>query len=137
MINKSAINMTNTNRQEIAQNGLISFANFQRTGTSLGFSNNGAVIRNNGEYRGIVSITATPTDAGVVTAKLQLKGAIIQGATASATATAGGTVNLTIPFIFCHCDCCCSMQSDTILSVVNTGVAASIDNIILSMERIA
>lgn len=85
-----------------------------------------------GYYDVDASITVTPAEAGTITATLYKDGVAVPGASASATAAANGTVDLSIPALVRQV--CCAAGSA--LTLVLTGVAATVNNVALRVQRI-
>ena len=85
-----------------------------------------------GYYDVDASITATLTAAGAVTATLYKDGVAVPGATATATGAASGTVNLDLTALVRQ-PCCASGAA---LTLVLTGVEATVDNVALRVQRI-
>jgi hypothetical protein len=69
------------------------------------------------------NLTITPTDAGVVTARLYQDGVAVPGAFASETAAAGDTINLSIDALVRNCGCNCN--SILTLTVDASGVISN------------
>ena len=78
------------------------------------------------------SITATLTAAGAVTVTLYKDGVAVPGATATATGAASGTVNLDLTALVRQ-PCCAAGAA---LTLVLTGVEATVDNVALRVQRI-
>lgn len=133
-MSKSAIYTANTGAQSVASGATLSLGNIvRRFGCALNLNGNGILMRQAGYYDVNISLTAAPTAAGTLTATLYKDGLAVPGATASAaTSTAGNSVNLNIASLLrVPCDC----STDT-LTVVLSGAAATVSNIVLVAEKI-
>lgn len=79
----------------VAADGSIPFGNIvRRYGKFVNLNGNDIIACGNGYYQVVLSITLTPTAAGLIGVQLYAGGTPVSGANASETATADGVVNL-------------------------------------------
>ena len=108
----------------------------RRYGCDIALNGNAVNIyggrENAGYYDVDASITATLTAAGAVTATLYKDGVAVPGATATATGAASGTVNLDLTALVRQ-PCCADGAA---LTLVLSGVEATVDNVALRVQRI-
>ena len=117
----------------VAVDGVIPLGSLiRRYGCDVALNGNAVNITGAGYYDVDASVTVSPSAAGTVTVTLYKDGVAVPGATASETAAANGTVDLNIPALVRHV--CCAAGSA--LTLVLTGVAATVDNVALRVQRI-
>ncbi len=128
---KSTLNAYNSANQTIVTNGLVSFPNFNRTGCSIDFTGETSItIGRPGLYQitfnGIIESSGT---SGSVIVQLFKNGMLVPGAVAEAQSTSATDIEniafSTIVEIPPSCNC---VNNDAILTVVNTGVEAVLNN---------
>ena len=117
----------------VAVDGVIPLGSLiRRYGCDVALNGNAVNITGAGYYDVDASVTVTPTAAGTATVTLYKDGVAVPGATASETAAANGTVDLNIPALVRQV--CCAAGSA--LTLVLTGVAATVNNVALRVQRI-
>lgn len=138
----------NTSSQEVAVDGLINLGTTYRKFISknkCGFptfslNGNSITINHKGMYHVTVVATVSAPVAGDVTLQLALNGNLLAGALATETITTADTElrTLTIDyFVLVDDDIVLNyntVASDT-LTVINTGVESTIENIIVNVEK--
>ena len=130
---KSALYAAMQTPTAVAVDGVIPLGSLiRRYGCDVALNGNAVNITGAGYYDVDASVTVTPAAAGTVTITLYKDGVAIPGATASETAAANGTVDLSIPALVRQV--CCAAGSA--LTLVLTGVAATVDNVALRVQRI-
>lgn len=130
---KSALYTAMQTPTAAAVDGVIPLGSLiRRYGCDITLNGNAVNIVGKGYYDVDASITVAPTAAGTVTATLYKDGVAVPGATASGTAAANGTVNLSIPALVRQV--CCAAGSA--LTLVLTGVAATVNNVALRVQRV-
>lgn len=130
---KSALYAAMQTPSAVAVGGVIPLGSLiRRYGCDVSLNGNAVNITGAGYYDVDASVTVTPAAAGTVTITLYKDGVAVPGATASETAAANGTVNLCIPPLVRQA--CCAAGSA--LTLVLTGVAATVDNVALRVQRI-
>lgn len=130
---KSALYAAMQTPTAVAVDGVIPLGSLiRRYGCDVALNGNAVNITGAGYYDVDASVTITPAAAGTVTITLYKDGVAVPGATASETAAANGTVNLCIPPLVRQA--CCAAGSA--LTLVLTGVAATVDNVALRVQRI-
>ena len=117
----------------VAVDGVIPLGSLiRRYGCDVALNGNAVNITGAGYYDVDASVTVSPAAAGTVTITLYKDGVAVPGATASETAAAHGTGDLRIPALVRQV--CCAAGSA--LTLVLTGVAATVDNVALRVQRI-
>lgn len=130
---KSALYAAMQTPTAVAVDGVIPLGSLiRRYGCDVALNGNAVNITGAGYYDVDASVTVTPAAAGTVTITLYKDGVAVPGATASETAAANGTVDLSIPALVRQV--CCAAGSA--LTLVLTGVAATVDNVALRVQRI-
>ena len=130
---KSALYAALQTPTAVAVDGVIPLGSLiRRYGCDVALNGNAVNITGAGYYDVDASVTVTPAAAGTVTITLYKDGVAVPGATASETAAANGTVDLSIPALVRQV--CCAAGSA--LTLVLTGVAATVDNVALRVQRI-
>ena len=124
------IDVTTTGSNAVATNGILPLSTItRRDGDCINLNGNSIILSDYGSnyYFVTVTVTFTAPEAGVVTLNLQQNGNNVVGATGSATVTTPTTEVRTISFskIIRTFNC----QGTTLLTVANTGVAATFSNI--------
>lgn len=130
----------NTNTQTVATGESISYARAGiQTGTSAALLGTSVAINRPGYYEVFAALDGATADAaGNVSFQLQLNGVSISGAEATGySASAANIVNLGVSTIIridapaCRCD-----TSGNALSLLNTGVGATITNASISVTKV-
>jgi hypothetical protein len=130
---KSALYAAMQTPTAVAVDGVIPLGSLiRRYGCDVALNGNAVNITGAGYYDVDASVTVSPAAAGTVTITLYKDGVAVPGATASETAAANGTVDLNIPALVRQV--CCAAGSA--LTLVLTGVAATVDNVALRVQRI-
>lgn len=130
---KSALYAAMQTPTAVAVDGVIPLGSLiRRYGCDVALNGNAVNITGAGYYDVDASVTVTPIAAGTVTITLYKDGVAVPGATASETAAANGTVDLSIPALVRQV--CCAAGSA--LTLVLTGVAATVNNVALRVQRI-
>lgn len=134
---KSALYAAMQTPTAVAVGGVIPLGGLiRRYGCDIALNGNAVNIyggrENAGYYDVDASITATITAAGAVTVTLYKDGVAVPGATATATGAASGTVNLDLTALVRQ-PCCADGAA---LTLVLTGVEATVDNVALRIQRI-
>ena len=130
---KSALYAAMQTPTAVAVDGVIPLGSLiRRYGCDVALNGNAVNITGAGYYDVDASVTVSPAAAGTVTITLYKDGVAVPGATASETAAANGTVDLNIPALVRQ-DCCAAGSA---LTLVLTGVAATVNNVALRVQRI-
>lgn len=117
----------------VAVDGIIPLGSLiRRYGCDVALNGNAVNITGAGYYDVDASVTVLLAAAGTVTITLYKDGVAVPGATASETAAANGTVDLSISALVRQV--CCAAGSA--LTLVLTGIAATVDNVALRVQRI-
>mgnify|MGYP006988841719 CR=1 FL=1 len=124
------INNTNaTITASVAAPAQVPFGSIiRRFGKYVNLDGGSIICCDSGYFDADVSVTVTPTAAGVVTAQLYQDGVAIPGAFASTTAAAGGTENLSINALVRNCGCNCS--SVLTLTINASGVVNNVATVV-------
>lgn len=129
---KSALYAANTNAQTLNIDNTINFGSIvRRYGCNVHLSGGNAIVKGAGYYDIDTNFTFTAGDAGVAIITLYKDGTAIPGAVQSESVTAGSIYNFNIPVIVRSC-CDCESTITAVLS----GVAGTINNAAISVERI-
>lgn len=134
---KSALYAAMQTPTAVAVDGVIPLGSLiRRYGCDLSLNGNAVNIAGGNQSAGYydvdASVTVTPTAAGTVTITLYKDGVAVPGATASAAGAAGAPVVLAFPSLVRQA--CCAAGSA--LTLVLTGVAATVNNVALRVQRI-
>ena len=130
---KSALYAAMQTPTAVAVDGVIPLGSLiRRYGCDVALNGNAVNITGAGYYDVDASVTVTPAAAGTVTITLYKDGVAVPGATASETAAANGTVNLSIPPLVRQV----CWAAGSALTLVLTGVAATVNNVALRVQRI-
>ena len=130
---KSALYAAMQTPTAVAVDGVIPLGSLiRRYGCNVALNGNAVNITGAGYYDVDASVTVTPAAAGTVTITLYKDGVAVPGATASETAAANGTVNLSIPPLVRQV----CWAAGSALTLVLTGVAATVNNVALRVQRI-
>ena len=130
---KSALYAAMQTPTAVAVDGVIPLGSLiRRYGCDVALNGNAVNITGAGYYDVDASVTVSPAAAGTVTVTLYKDGVAVPGATASETAAANGTVDLSIPALVRQV--CCAAGSA--LTLMLTGVAATVNNVALRVQRI-
>lgn len=132
-MSKSAIYTTNTTGATVPVDGIIPVGNTtRRYGCNIKQDGNAITLCGQGYYLVNVSGTLSPSAAGTVSITAQKDGVPIIGATGAQTAAENGNVNIGISAIVrnaCGCE-------GSILSLVLGGVAAVVNNMAVTVEKL-
>lgn len=130
---KSALYAAMQTPTAVAVDGVIPLGSLiRRYGCDVALNGNAVNITGAGYYDVDASVTVSPAAAGTVTVTLYKDGVAVPGATASETAAANGTVDLSIPALVRQV--CCAAGSA--LTLMLTGVAATVNNVALRVQRV-
>lgn len=130
---KSALYTALQTPTAVAVDGVIPLGSIiRRYGCDANLNGNAVNLSGAGYYDVDASITVSPTAAGTVTATLVKDGVAIPGATASADAASGAPTVLSFPALVRQA--CCA--SGSALTLVLSGVAATVNNVALRVQRI-
>lgn len=130
---KSALYAAMQTPTAVAVDGVIPLGSLiRRYGCDVALNGNAVNITGAGYYDVDASVTVSPAAAGTVTITLYKDGVAVPGATASETAAANGTVDISIPALVRQV--CCAAGSA--LTLVLTGVAATVNNVALRVQRV-
>lgn len=138
---KSSLQVYNNASQTVEQTGLVSFPTVgTKTGCSIkNLTNTTVELAPGGLYQVIVQVTgAQSTTTGDLIIQLFRNGIAVPQALASVTSSAATDIE-TIGFscLLLVNPSCCAVDNTTILTVVNTGVAATYSNASLTVVRLA
>ena len=131
------IDVATTGSNTVATNGALPLSNItRRDGDCIDLGGNSIILSEYGSNYYFVTVTATFTAPveGVVTLNLQQNNSNVVGATGSSTVTTATTEVRSISFskIIRTFNC----QGTTLLTVVNSGVEATLSNIDVSVFKI-
>lgn len=135
---KSTLMATNTAPQAVSANGLLEYAAASKTGCSIGFTNgSNAINLSCGLYQVHVSAEVLGTDAGEGVLQLLRNGVAVSGAEGSATLTAGNISNVAFSAIIDVPPSCRCVNNNTTLQVQLLNVAATINNAVITVVKLA
>ena len=129
----SLIMMTTTTNEAVLADGIIPLSTIQRRRNRAVTSGANSIVLNApGYYKVNASITVTGSEAGIVSVVLQKNNTDVPGITASQTITTADTevrtLNLSgIVRVYCN-------EGISTLTLVNTGVAITTENVSLDVE---
>lgn len=124
--------------QTVLTDGIVSLANSNLTGRSIELNGNSIRLRNSGLYLVNVSVTGTGTAAGDVTISLFEDGLLSFGATGTESVTAATDIaNISFSKVIEVDPTCNGIINDKTLTIVNTGVGATLSNIIITVVKLA
>lgn len=132
-MNNSLIFMTTTTNSSVLANGVIPLTTVQRKRCrSVQDGSNSVILNTPGYYKVTASITFTAPAAGTISVKLQKNNVDVPGVTASTTITTATTEVRTLNIsgvvrVFCN-------EGIATLTLVNSGLAATIQNVALDVE---
>ena len=133
MCNNSLIFMTTPTNSSVLANGIIPLTTVQRRrGRVIQNGTNSVLLNAPGYYKVNGSITFTAPVAGTITTQLQKNNINISGITASTTITTATTEVRTLNVsgivrIYCN-------EDVATLTLVNTGLAITVQNVALDVE---
>lgn len=133
MCNNSLIFMTTTTDAAVLANGIIPLTTIQRRrGRSVQNGTNSILLNTPGYYKITGSVTFTAPAAGVVNVQLQKNNVDVPGITAGETITTATTEVRTLNIsgivrVYCN-------EDIATLTLVNNGVAITIQNVALDVE---
>lgn len=119
----------NTNPQLLATNQIISVGTtVKRSGCTVKQNGDSISIDGAGLYRIGGAITCKPTASGLLSATVYRDGQPLAGTTFSANAATGNLVTIPILAVIKLKGCCC--DEPTIISIVFSGVAGTVEQIV-------
>lgn len=129
---KSGLYAADLTAQTVAVDGVISFGSIvRRFGCNCGIAGGNVTLTGSGYYNMDADFTFTAGGAGTAVISLYKDGVAIPGATASFTTVANSIYQVSIPAIVrqvCNCE--------TTITAVMTGVAGTINNASIAVEKI-
>ena len=128
---KSLLNTYTVTEQDVVANGNLRFDNVNiDDGCSIDFTpgSTAVTIDKPGAYLVIADAIITTDAAGVATMQINRNGAAINGATSSVTTVIGNEYTLTASTIVKVLPSCCAVDNTTVITVANTGIAATYSN---------
>jgi len=133
MCNNSLIFTTTTTDSAVLANGIIPLTTIQRRrGRAIQNGTNSVLLNMPGYYKVTGSVTFTAPAAGVARIKLQKNNADVPGITAGTTITTATTEVRTLNIsgivrVYCN-------EDIATLTIVNNGVAITVQNVALDVE---
>ena len=122
--------------QDVAVGGTLALGSGMRCGTCVVQNGNGVTLNAPGLYRFEVSVNGTTDAAGVLTVEARVDGVAVPGATASETVgVAGDLVSPSLAFMVRADGCRCVSRPN--VTLVNVGDAGSIENVAMTVTRVA
>ncbi len=136
---KSSCMAINTASQAVAANGMANFATSNTTGCSISYINgsNTVTLKNKGLYYVNVSAELIGTTAGTGTIQLLKNNTAVPGAQAAATLSSGDTANLSFAAVIDVLKSCDCINNKAALQVQLSGVGATVNNITMTVIKIA
>lgn len=128
---KSLLNTYTITEQDVAANGKLHFDNVNiDDGCSINFTpgSTAVTLAKPGAYLIIADAIVNTEAAGVATMQINKNGNAINGATTSVTTVIGNDYTLTASTIVKVLPSCCAVDNTTVITVVNTGIAATYTN---------
>ena len=133
------ISSYNITSQDVATNGLITFTT-DRILTGCTVTRNGSTFQLNkpGYYYVTLNADAAATEAlGVLSIELYSNGVAVPGVKASSTTTVAGNIdNYAFAAIIRVPPSCCVIDNITRLTVMNTGVPATVSNVNINITKL-
>ena len=133
------ISSYNSTTQTVAANGLLTFTT-DRILTGCTATRDGSTFQLNkpGYYYVTFNAVAAATEAvGELVIELQNNGVAVPGAeAASTTVTAGNNDNYALATIIRVLPSCCAVDNAAKLTLVNTGVAATFENVNINITKL-
>lgn len=124
--------------QTVLADGIVSLANSNLTGSSIELNGNSIRLKNSGLYLVNVSVTGTGTAAGDVTISLFEDGLLSFGATGTESVTATTDIaNISFSKVVEVDPTCNGIINDKTLTIVNTGIGATLSNIVITIVKLA
>lgn len=131
-MSRSLIQTANSSEQNVALNGVISPGQvLRRYGCNCRLNGDAIEIEGAGYYTVSATVTATPTDAGAVSAAIYKDGVAVTAANATMTAAVGDTVTLPLETTV-RLNCCDGASAITLVLTSGAGV---VDNVSLRVEK--
>lgn len=133
MCNNSLIFMTTTTNASVLADGIIPLTTIQRRrGKLIQNGTNSVLLNAPGYYKVTGSVTFTAPAAGTISMELQKNNIAVPGATASTTITTATTELRTLNInaivrVYCN-------EDVATLTLVNTGLAITVENVALDVE---
>ena len=122
--------------QDVAVGGTLALGSGMRCGTCVVQNGNVVTLNAPGWYRFEASVTGTTDAAGTFAVEARVDGVVVPGATASQTvAVAGDLAALPLAF-FVRADGCCRVSRPTV-TLVNVGDAGTVENLAMTVTRVA
>ena len=135
---KSTLMAVNTAAQDVSANSFITYTTSNKTGCSICFTNGGnAVTLKQGLYLINVSADLLGTAAGEATLQLIKNGTVVPGAAAAATLAAGDMSNVAFAAVIDVNPSCRCVDNTTMLQVQLQNIAATVDNAIMTVVKLA
>lgn len=131
---KSTLSAYNHATQTLAANTVIELTGSTRTGTSIHYNPTQIDLVHPGLYKVIFNANGV-SGTGEVVVQLQRNGVAVNGASAEATLVAGDNTALNFSTIIDVAGCPCSLP--VALTFVNDGVASIIEDVNITIEKIA
>ena len=132
-MSRSLIQTANSSDQNVANNGIIGLGQvLRRYGCNCRLNGDAVEIEGAGYYTVSATVTATPTDAGAVSAAVYKDGVAVTAANSTQTAAADGdTVTLPLETTV-RLNCCDGASAITLVLTSGAGV---VDNVSLRVEK--
>ena len=131
-MSRSLIQTVNGTSQNVENNGTIGLGRvLRRYGCNCRLNGDAVEIEGAGYYTVSATVTATPTDAGAVSAAIYKDGVAVTAANATMTAAVGDTVTLPLETTV-RLNCCDGASAITLVLTSGAGV---VDNVSLRVEK--
>ena len=129
---KSLLNTYTNTTQAVVADGLLRFDNINiDTGCSIDFTagSNSVTLDKPGAYLVLADVTFNTDAAGVATIQINKNGNAINGATASTTTVIGNNYSMDASTIVKVLPSCAVVDNTAVITVANTGIAATYTNV--------
>lgn len=133
---KSTTSAYNNISQSVGANETVIIPAGTSTGKSTRLTNNAIEICTGGLYKISANMNGV-NGTGTVVLQLRNNGVNVNGASASATLTAADVTALGFTYILNIANCPCGINTPATLTIANTGVASTISNVNITVEKIA
>ena len=131
-MSRSLIQTANSSEQNVTVNGTIGLGQvLRRYGCNCRLNGDAVEIEGAGYYTVSATVTATPTDAGAVSAAVYKDGVAVTAANATMTAAVGDTVTLPLETTV-RLNCC---DGTSAITLVLTSGAGVVDNVSLRVDK--
>ena len=131
-MSRSLIQTANSSEQNVAVNGTIGLGQvLRRYGCNCRLNGDAVEIEGACYYTVSATVTATPTDAGAVSAAVYKDGVAVTAANSMQTAAEGDTVTLPLETTV-RLNCCDGASAITLVLTSGAGV---VDNVSLRVEK--